>query len=285
MNKNRIRLTESQLHRVIKESVKKMIKEIEVIPPKRDSYLSSINGNTDINSPIPKDWLTDASLYKALNGQVPKLSRNNKPKFNDFGFDIKTGIHKDTGTKKDPNGYNMKGFRKGRDKEGFDFGGRDKEGFDRNGWDKDGYDRNGFNRKGIDREGYNRNGFNSNGFNREGFDKNGKKLGKSTWVSIIEDYLKQQHTIRLCTQYKTTLQGNPSVYDAVISRMKIGKHPSDDALGRALIRICAQKEAKKVLMQYAPNNKDNSRLLSYITNQIAVRLILKFEDAYEIFYS
>jgi hypothetical protein len=29
MNKNRIRLTESQLHRVIKESVNKILKEIE----------------------------------------------------------------------------------------------------------------------------------------------------------------------------------------------------------------------------------------------------------------
>lgn len=52
MNKNRIRLTESQLHRVIKESVKKVLRE--GIFPKVGRMTSSYNSD---NIPYDDDWV------------------------------------------------------------------------------------------------------------------------------------------------------------------------------------------------------------------------------------
>lgn len=131
-------------------------------------------------------------------------------KYNKKGFDA-DGIHKDTGTKYNPDGYDIDGFsadgrdragydRDGYDIKGFDRSGVDKEGFDRRGFgtdwrdregyniigrDKDGYDRGGFDRRGVHREtgtkrdpdGYDRDGYDDTGYDRNGFDRHGYDKG------------------------------------------------------------------------------------------------------------
>lgn len=62
--------------------------------------------------------------------------------YNYKGFD-KNGIHSNTKTLFDDDGY---------DKDGYD-----KDGFDNQGYDKDGYDKDGYNYLGYDRKGYDKN--------------------------------------------------------------------------------------------------------------------------------
>ena len=120
--------------------------------------------------------------------------------FNEKGFNA-DGIHRETGTKYDPEGYDADGFdNTGVDREGFDRGGfgtdfRDREGYDVFGYDISGLDRNGFDRAGIHKDtntkynpkgydcwGYNKNGIDQNGFNREGFNQHGyDKDGYDCW--------------------------------------------------------------------------------------------------------
>lgn len=68
MKKNRIRLTESQLHRVIKESVRKILKETSLADyyeddyeePSEDDIIQSLNGGPDV-SHEHKKWQSDRS--------------------------------------------------------------------------------------------------------------------------------------------------------------------------------------------------------------------------------
>ena len=89
------------------------------------------------------------------------------------------GIHKETKTKYDKDGYNYKGFNKdgynaeGYDEEGFDLQGYDEEGFDLQGYDKDGYNYKGFNKDGYNAEGYDEEGFDLQGYDKDGFNKGG----------------------------------------------------------------------------------------------------------------
>lgn len=113
--------------------------------------------------------------------------------FNQFGRDQsgydragfnESGIHRETGTPFDKNGYNQQGYdqdgydRKGYNAEGYNRAGYnrygfDKDGFDLTGFDRDGYDRQGYNHAGYDRDGYRKNGFNKKGYDREGYDRQG----------------------------------------------------------------------------------------------------------------
>lgn len=99
------------------------------------------------------------------------------PKIDAWGFD-EQGIHDDTGTKYDLDGYNKQGY----DKQGYD-----KAGFNAQGWDKSfknkhtgtlysttGHDVRGFDREGMHRDTktkYNSAGFDKEGYNPLGLDK------------------------------------------------------------------------------------------------------------------
>lgn len=54
MNKNRIRLTESQLHRVIKESVKRILNEVEF-------------GGESLHGNSPEDWTAIGKVRHHIN--------------------------------------------------------------------------------------------------------------------------------------------------------------------------------------------------------------------------
>ena len=71
MNKKRIRLTESQLHRVIKESVKKMVKE----PLGLASYTGEKEWNYEDNIGGPDVWKKYPKLYKEWHEIVRNLRR------------------------------------------------------------------------------------------------------------------------------------------------------------------------------------------------------------------
>ena len=77
------------------------------------------------------------------------------------GFD-ENGIHKDTGTAFNPDGYN----RYGRDKEGYYSNGRNSLGFNKDGYNQEKFKVNEFNDDGI-------NQFTGSSYDEEGFDENG----------------------------------------------------------------------------------------------------------------
>ncbi len=74
------------------------------------------------------------------------------------------GIHQETGTRYDPNGY---------DKDGYNSNGYDKDGYAGNGYDKDGYDKDGYAGNGYDEDGYDKDGYDSNGYDKDGFNAAG----------------------------------------------------------------------------------------------------------------
>jgi hypothetical protein len=84
----------------------------------------------------------------------------NEVSYDAYGFNAETGLHRDTGTLYDENGFDWEGLhpdtetafhpttrltRDGnrRDDEGYDFNGRDAYGFDRDGYGRDGYNEDG----------------------------------------------------------------------------------------------------------------------------------------------
>lgn len=101
-----------------------------------------------------------------------------KDGYDENGFTTYTqgAIHRDTGTKYNPEGFDKKGY----DKEGYD-----KNGYNSEGYDREGYDRNGFHIYGLHKEtgtsynpaGYNRYGYNSAGYDKEGYDRIGFDMG------------------------------------------------------------------------------------------------------------
>ena len=137
-----------------------------------------------------KKWIVLFTIVLGLSScRMPWESKKkgNKPPavvYDDYGFDSE-GIHRETGTKYDPRGFDQSGHQE--DGSEFDSAGLtidrskyDRDGFDIQGYDRDGYDRNGFDIQGYDRDGYDRNGFNQvqnhrNGteFDDNGFDING----------------------------------------------------------------------------------------------------------------
>lgn len=140
---------------------------------KKDEIISSDGQEVELDSGV-----------QALADMADKMGEENpESDSGESGFDS-NGIHKETGTKYDPEGYDVRGFDEtGVDREGFDRNGlgtdyRDREGYSRYGYDKEGYDRRGFNRDGIHRNGtrYNEDGFNSRGYDKNGYDVNGRDI-------------------------------------------------------------------------------------------------------------
>lgn len=100
-------------------------------------------------------------------------------RFDGFGFDIDTGLHRDTDDYFDPEGFNRDGFnRSGYDRRGFNRDGFHEAtgtrynplGHDRLGFDEDGYDEEGYNREGFCAAGYDRSGHDHDGYYNEDFD-------------------------------------------------------------------------------------------------------------------
>ncbi len=140
------------------------------------------------------------------------INKKTGTEFGLSGWNQSETIHRDTGTKYDPDGFDHLGYDKdGYDRDGYkavydeskkgrhSLFGEYKGSYDRNGYDKDGFDINRFNREGIhektgsrfdengfdaqgkhestndiyDSEGYDRTGYNKDGFDRAGFDRSG----------------------------------------------------------------------------------------------------------------
>ena len=104
--------------------------------------------------------------------------KTQKETFDENGFSTSTGLHKDTGTLYNPEGYNQAGY----DAEGYNVNGFNAQGYDRDGFDVDGYDVDGWHGEtGLnkltgtiyDTEGYNKAGYNEKGFNKTGMHENG----------------------------------------------------------------------------------------------------------------
>lgn len=93
-------------------------------------------------------------------------------RFDGRGFDVDTGLHRETDDYYDPHGYN---------RDGYDRDGYDRRGFNRNGihritgtqYGPDGYNRMGFDERGYDEEGYDASGFCAAGYDRSGHDRDG----------------------------------------------------------------------------------------------------------------
>lgn len=149
--KQKIKINESQLKQIVSECVKTLLNEIDVTPPKRSKEFFDMmdwyrqeypeNWTDTIDSDVPEDWLSDSNYRRAHLGGKIKLE---KPKYDRHGFDQETGLHKDTGTNRDSEGYNAMGL----DKQGFNRKGRGLAGYDREGYDKRGMNKDGIYRSG-----------------------------------------------------------------------------------------------------------------------------------------
>lgn len=150
---------------------------------------------------------------QALADMADKMGEENPESDSGESDFSSNGMHEETGTKYDLEGYDVRGLDKtGVDREGFDRNGlgtdyRDSEGYDVNGlrkeyregaskgymYDKDGfrwhkekglygrekwvqsteYNKDGYNRAGYNRYGYDIEGYNQEGYNREGYNREG----------------------------------------------------------------------------------------------------------------
>ena len=132
--------------------------------------------------------------------------------FNDMG------IHKETGTRFDPEGYDIFGYDKdGYKKNGFNFNLINKDTKDK--YDPDGFDAWGYDKDGYDRDGYNRKGFNKEGIHkttRKKYDKSGRDVqGKSeedvrTELQMLED---EQNELREYLKKIQQLEKSVSCYE------------------------------------------------------------------------
>jgi len=246
MRKNRVRLTESGLRRIVSESVKRILNEIEVKPKLDDKYgtrkyLDDTFG--EYNGKMPKDWITTDTLVKT-NNREPEIGLKRIPK-------------------RDVNGYDREGYdREGYDKNGFGRSGFDKEGFNNRGYDREGYNREGFNRYGIDRDGFNRQGFNKNGLNRDNVDRNGYKKGNSSWRSIIKQCFDDELNQDLLHILDISVYGND--YE---------KKSIKGEISQLLNRI-----EGKILNEYVPNDSDKIRLRKFIRREISDELERRCSD-------
>jgi hypothetical protein len=120
-------------------------------------------------------------------------------KYDEAGFGEDDGLHRDTGTMFNPEGFDCDG----RDDEGYDVNGYNESGFNRDGinrrtgnefdiyghtedgsrYNEDGYDCNGYDEEGYNEEGYDSEGFDSDGihcdtgteYNEDGYDVHGNE--------------------------------------------------------------------------------------------------------------
>lgn len=179
-----------------------------------------------------------------------------------FKYFDEDGIHKDTGTRYNKEGFDIKGTNKDTLTK-FDNNGFDRHGFDRHGYDKNGYDEDGFNKKGINTDtgnlygldsydtfGYDKDGYNNDGFNKEGrnkdtgtyyaldgYDKDGHDRGgydmygkKRTFnfISTIEDVVNGQNVTKednegFTVQINSLKQQNDNFASEMIVKVKLLK--------------------------------------------------------------
>ncbi len=96
------------------------------------------------------------------------------------------GIHQDTGTRYNPDGYDANGFdaggynADGYDARGYDAGGYDADGYDARGYDPGGYDADGYDKRGYDAGGYDKDGYDTRGYDASGFNAEGKHRDTGT---------------------------------------------------------------------------------------------------------
>lgn len=105
------------------------------------------------------------------------------------GFDA-DGIHRDTGTEFNPDGYDRYGYDEdGFNRDGYNEDGYDADGYDEDGWNEDGLHRDTdtefgpnrrtrdgsrYNSEGYDADGYNDEGYNEEGYGRDGYNEDGE---------------------------------------------------------------------------------------------------------------
>ena len=266
MKKSTVKLNEAQLRKIVAESVKKVLNEIEVIPKKDDKYgtrkwLDKEYG--EYNGKIPKDWLTTNSLIKTHNKG-----------YNDNDF---KGVSK---AKRDANGYDKEGYdREGYDKDGFGRKGFDREGFNRRGYDKEGYNRKGFNRYGIDREGFNTKGFNKSGVDRNGLDKNGK-MGINTIKEIVNDYVNNKFNEIMNTILGGAGEGRS--FRELIEQLHKNGFAFTSLLSLAMAKSVARNHAAKIVKDSLSSISEDKRKVNYVEkliyNKILEYLTLLDED-------
>lgn len=165
----KIKLTESKLRQIIKESI------LNIITEKKDLY--DDNGFNKI-SKVHKD------TRKRFNPEGYDYEGYDKEGYNKDGWS-RDGINKETGRKFDKEGFDKEGFNKfGLNKQYKRRDGRDFLGYDEEGYDENGYHKNGWNKRGInkytktkyDKEGWDVNGFNKLRRDKEGFNRYGTHM-------------------------------------------------------------------------------------------------------------
>lgn len=178
--------------------------------------------------------LNESQLQQLIIESVKKVL--NEEKYDKRGFGVESGRHRDTGKKRDPEGYDRLGF--------------DREGYDREGFNQAGYNREGFNKKGFDKEGFNKEGFNNKGINRDGLsmeDMGTEKPKKPVKVPTvlqpsrqnsmvsIQRYIEQKYGEHLQFHSKRTRRGREWVYEAQLTYISASyadgpQHVSKDAI-------------------------------------------------------
>lgn len=175
------------------------------------------------------------------------------------GFNIQSGIHKETGTPYNPEGYNRDGY----DKEGYYYDGYDRkgfsrEGYDRSGFDRDGYDRDGYDKSGIDKLGYGKDGLHIEGYNEEGYDKRGydrngvSKVGisrltgqKDDRVQLAEEFIVARKSIEQFAKEKQISVESVKAIIEVIRTSPCIKEKIDEVLTSNSNRYLTSLKVKK----------------------------------------
>lgn len=161
-------------------------------------------------------------------------------KYDRRGFGVESGLHRDTGTNRDTEGYNKLGLdKRGFGRDGYGLAGWDKDGYNRKGYNKEGYNRDGFDKEGYNKEGYNRAGFNKEGYNKEGFGKTMKATierflenrSYGTIVPYIFCHGKKYDTMTLC---KTT---KPITFFDILFDIENGRLPRDIQTGNLTLPL------------------------------------------------
>lgn len=137
--KNIVRIDEETFSNLIKECVKSILMEIDTVKPKRGKHFDSNmkwlkneypeRWTDDIDSDVPEDWLSDGLFRYAHMGG--KINATKAPEYDENGFDPETGLHRDTKTNRDKDGYNILGINK----KGFTRAGKGLSSYDSDGYE------------------------------------------------------------------------------------------------------------------------------------------------------
>ena len=131
-------------------------------------------------------------------------------RYDDRGFNDKSGVHKDTRTAFDPEGY---------DKDGYDVNGYNKSGWNRKGVNKETnnrYDTSGYDAKGINKSGRNKAGFDREGFNKNGVNANGESRKEVKIYQRALKYFKDKDAFKFFLKKTGTEFGLPFFIDKKI---------------------------------------------------------------------